>query len=248
MARLKTEHIKNIEHNLDFKYNINVTADGKFNTTLPASIVEIFEGASMDMKGDRGRKGYFVSGSLKDLIGIVDSLVKEYVSTTIVSENLIIRYSIQTQCTYVITDDGDIGPNGHYSSIPGDEKWKSGTVRTYANDKTPYGLQVFAKPLVKRVLRYKSGKMKDEYSYVTMAGKGAFTGEFYKLDEHGKWLDDVVGIGPVGPVKEMPYSEKMAEFFVNMIKSICKLNERIKDYIEPDALMQLAENGQKLLG
>lgn len=251
MPKVRTELVKKIADNVEFKYDIHVNTDGEFYTTLPEKAVLMFENASIVLPANpnrrEGKRGYIIRDTINELTEAVNDLVKEYLSTTIIYEALIIRYSIHTTCTYVKTPDGDIGPNGHYAGDWEGDKWLGGTRKVFANDSEPYGLEVFVKPLVKRILRYKSGNEKTEYSYLHSAGR-MVNGKPFKLGEYGKWLDAIVGIGPAGNEKEMEYSEKMAEFFVNMIKSICKLNERIKDHIEPEALIALMNSGQKLLG
>ena len=67
------------------------------------------------------------------------------------------------------------------------------------------------------------------------------------------WLRDIVGIAPPkesSGIKEIEYTEEVAAFFVNMIKSICMMNERVKDFLTPDAIRMIAANqGQiKLIG
>lgn len=254
MAKLKTEQFFKREHGIDFRYDINVNAQGEFYTYLPGNIVDMLEGASIILPVSRKRgghkKGFLLFNSLSELSTFIEDLFKDFFSTTVVSESIILRYCIQTQCSYCLDENGEVVPNGNYGvkDASGHCSWKQGTISTHAAQPTPYGFQVFVKPLVKRILKYKSGTLKTEYSNICFAGPKYFEDGEFGLGYYGKWLDGICAISPIGKQKEMPYTEKMAEFFVGMIKSICNLNERIKDFLEPDLLQLMADNGQKLLG
>ena len=46
---------------------------------------------------------------------------------------------------------------------------------------------------------------------------------------------------------EIDYDEVVAEFFVNLIKSIFKMSEMVTDFIHPESIKQIAESGGNLL-
>jgi len=48
-------------------------------------------------------------------------------------------------------------------------------------------------------------------------------------------------------MKEVECTEKTAMVFVEMIKSICKMNEQIKDLINPDGIRRIGENIRLML-
>jgi len=47
--------------------------------------------------------------------------------------------------------------------------------------------------------------------------------------------------------KEIDYTEDIARFFVELLVSVCKMNENIKNKLTPEAIKEVAESGQKLL-
>jgi len=49
-------------------------------------------------------------------------------------------------------------------------------------------------------------------------------------------------------IQEVKYTEHTAKFFVDLIKGICNINEKVKDFIDPESIVKIAESGQKLLG
>ena len=48
--------------------------------------------------------------------------------------------------------------------------------------------------------------------------------------------------------QEIDYTEDRAKFFVDLLNSICQLNERIKEHLSPESIVSIIENKQKLLG
>ena len=46
---------------------------------------------------------------------------------------------------------------------------------------------------------------------------------------------------------ELPYDEKIGLFFVNLVKSICQVNEHIKGLTDPESIKVLAAKGMNLL-
>lgn len=264
MAKVSTELLcldGSEKAELKFKYDVNVDKEGLFSTTLPKDIVELFKDANIDLHQNRMKNlGYLSDKTLEGLKKKVKDISLEYLSRELISEKIVLQYIIQTQCSYALDKAGNICPNPskEWTGMPyymesgaesfPNNKWIEGNIKIYACNPTPFGLQIYIKPFVRRDYKYKSGKTKTEYSRMCYGGEIA-----EKSLEQGyylRWLDSVTCINKTGdlPIKEMDYSEIVAEFFVNMIKSICKLNERIKDFLEPDMILKIAESRTKLLG
>lgn len=91
-----------------------------------------------------------------------------------------------------------------------------------AINKSAFGFQVYAKPYLKRLSKYGNRKERIEYEELEPE-KGSYV----------DWLNSVTCISKASshnPVKEVDCNECTAKLFVDMIKSICKINEQIKDF------------------
>ncbi len=256
MAKLSTEKLTIEDERggkLRFQYDINVNKDGSFTTTLPDDIVKLFIDAGLKLKHNQlGNKGYFSDKTKDGLERQIKDTVLEYMSRDMTSERIIINYVIQTQCSYVLVK-GDIVPNPGREWTGGDyltDKdlgWREGNVDIDAAHNSPFGFQIYAKPFVRRDYKYRSGNVKTEYKPLHDGGEIAT-----KALENGyflRWLNSVPCISKPysSSEKELDYTENVAEFFVNMIKSICAMNERIKDFLEPDAIKMIADKKMKFL-
>ena len=70
------------------------------------------------------------------------------------------------------------------------------------------------------------------------------------MDDPASWLSNMAAIAPPyhAEVKEMPYTEEAGWFFVNLVKGIFAINEKVKPFVEPEQLQKLINSGQKLIG
>jgi hypothetical protein len=257
MSKLRTEQITIDQKEggkLQFKYDIYVNKDGTFTTTLPIDIAKLFQDAGVDLSNNQlGNKGYFSDKTCDGLAQKVKEVCLTYMSREMISEKIVIKYVIQTQCSYAFDKEGNVAPNPGIEwtdmRYPEDtrNKWHYGTVDIDATHNSPFGFQIYVEPFVRRDYQYRSGKVKIEYAKLHEDSEIS-----KKAQENGyflRWLDAVPCIEPprYADIKELDYSENVAEFFVNMIKSICLMNERIKDFLEPDSIKMIAEQKMKFL-
>jgi hypothetical protein len=242
MAKITTVKVDNDA--LRFSYTISSDSYGVFSTTIPKDVVDKLLQSNVDLKQNRlGHYGYFSSDTLAGLKGQVDHIIQEYLSREMVSEKIVIRYVITTMCTYCMDVNGNVVPNGN----PGWTKmdtydWKEGTISQDVCRPNPYGILVYVQPFIRQDYKYRSGKEKTEY--VAIDKNDPIIEDEYYLH----WLNNVVAIKPPSDkVCEIDYTEKRAKFFVTLIISICELNERIKPYLDPDALLKVIDKGQRFL-
>lgn len=250
MAKIATEKMSfdgAEKKELEFKFDTNVTKEGIFTTTLPAEIAKIFMDAGIRLQRNQLKNyGYFSDSTYDGLLKQVREIGKEYMSRELVSEKTVIRYSISTSCAYCLDIDGKIVPNGQFQwTKTEDYSWKNGTLVQHAAQPRPFGFQIFAKPFIRKDYKYRSGKTVTEYDMLT-----SFGGSRVKKDQQWlQWLEAVCSMDePNDEIKEIEYNEYVAKFFVDMIKSICMINEKIKDFIEPESIKKIAESGGKFLG
>ena len=231
-----------------FKYSIDVSKGGVFSTMLPEDIVSLFESSNIKVStNNAGRKGYVSSTTLEGLKSELKKLCGECLSRELVSEGLVIKYGIKTQAAYCISHDGEIVPNAGRDWLKGertaDHDWKNGTETQHATSPLPFGMMVYVRPFRKQVFKYKSGAIKEEIIAYHQNSADA------DVRPNLHWISSICSISPTGlRIQEIPYTEDVAGVFVNMIKSICSVNEKVKDFISPEAILQIANNNQRLLG
>ncbi|RYC70759.1 hypothetical protein [Spirosoma sordidisoli] len=248
MPKVSTERIvrdKGQDTEFIFQYDVNVTKDGVFSTTLPSDVASRLELAGISLAQNRlGNKGYIESKTFDELIKRVRDIVDLYFSKELISEKIIIRYAIRTTCAYVLDKDGNIAPNGTYSPLGG-AGWINGTVPQHASSPMPYGILAYCKPFVRRDYLYKNGKIKTEF----VSNIDWRTDDLLESGVALKWLNDLCSICPPdnAPVQEIDYTEPVAAFFVQLIKSLCAINEKIKDFLDPVSIKTIAESNGRLL-
>ena len=237
---------------LRFKYDIAVDKEGAFTTTLPVDVVQKLQAANISLNQNRLRNlGFFRDSTLDGLKKQIGCIVEEYFSRKLISEKIVIRYFVKTSCSYCLSPDGDPVPNGSQDWTGSEDyNWKTGTVDHNAYKPNAYGIEVYAKPCVREDYTYKSGIKKTEYNSIS---RNVTFSDVKETNYYLRWLDDLVAmVKPDGmqdtDTHEIDYTEQTAAFFVNLISSICKLNEKIKDQLDPKSILKLISQKQHLLG
>lgn len=135
---------------IDFSYDVNVTKDGKFTTTLSKEVVSIIESYGVTLNQNRvGNHGYFSSDTLEGLIDNIRNTVEEAVSCEIVGTEDVIMYQILICASYCKNGadetDTNLYPNGQglYNSY----QWVEGNVKNDALSQKPTSFSVFARPM-----------------------------------------------------------------------------------------------------
>lgn len=239
------------EGSITIKFDIYVNQSGEFTTTLHKDIVKQLEDAQIKLGSNRiGTIGFLSSNTKDGLIEKVKDLAKEYVSRELISEKLVIQYSIETTMSYQLSVDGKVCPNGAFGGGTG---WRGGTKETDAIHMAPYGLKVYVGVLTKKEWKYKSGVVKVTYdkhwgsNSITETREEApnlhwianLTTISYKEDFGGRGMD----------ISEMEYTEQNAKFFVDLVSALCLLNEKILPIIkDKDNLVDFIKSSKKLIG
>lgn len=195
-----------------------------------------------------GKNNNFYSseyGKLKRLIG--DSI--DLILKTQKKEELIIVYSFKFNGSYYKTADGDIFPNGYIApqGRKGKHKasWNSDNSFGSSFDESEgYEIQVYAKVVNK--ITYSNGTLEkvvfespDSFDHI--GSEDSSWGE--KLNYFNKM--------PIGRPSQnrsyIPYTEKSAKFFYDLIISICKMNEKLSSLNDPKILNLIMEKNIPLL-
>lgn len=247
MAKLTTLNIteRDGDDKLSISVDVNVTKDGTFTATLSKEDVLVIHSYGIELAKNRlGREGYFSNNTLSGIENDIRKVLRDCLSCELIEEKPVILYQIETSCTYSISTEGEIVPNPMFfwtglDYDKGECSWKEGTKRVDAINKSSFGFQVYAKPYLKRLSKYGNGKERIEYEELEPE-KGSYV----------DWLNNVTCISKVNsysPVKEVDCNERTAKLFVDIIKSICKINEQIKDFLEPDQIKQIADGNGKFI-
>lgn len=229
-----------------FKYDVNVTSEGVFTTTIPKEAAEKLKAANIDISRNRlGNPGFFQDKTLDGLQRQVSAIVAEYYSREMTDERIVIRYQIRTTCSYCLNTEGVPVPNGQQRWTGSSEyKWENGTTPTHSSNTEPFGLLLWVEVNTRRSYKYRSGTEKVEYD----------TAQWNDFEEQDKPnLDYLTSIRSIDTIygektQEIDYTEAVAAVFVGMLKAIFMMNERIKEWTTPEAITRLAESKHKLLG
>lgn len=252
MPKIKSEYIR-VGHESDhefikfrFSVDINVNSKGTFYAYMPDDIISRLQHGNVifDTSLTKGRKGCFSAKSIELVVEKIKNACKEASSREQVSETIIIKYAIRTSCAYCISTTGDIAPNGggEWTGTPGEYEWKFGTITQNATYPAAYGFEMYAKPFYKREYLYCNGRTSIEYEPI-----------WNRIDQketyYLSWLAAVCGVTVPDETKvqEIEYTEDIARFFVDTYKSLCILNERIKGFLDPAGIRQIADSKIKML-
>lgn len=226
-----------------FTYEVNVSKDGRFSTTLPKEAVSKIESYGVTMDANRvGNRGYFSSDTMEGLERKVREAVEEAVSCELVGTEDVIKYQIMICASYCRNGadetDTELYPNGN--GLNGNYIWVDGNVRRDTLDRKPTSFSVYVKPMTIKRYRYKSGNERTEETNIDESK--------YPKESAIIFLNSLVNTKPNNfiEVKELSCTEENAEFFKKAIKSIWKLNEALGKILKED-MLEVAIKTQKLL-
>lgn len=228
---------------IKFSYDVNVSKDGTFSTTLPKEAVSKIEAYGVTLNKNRiGNPGYFSAKTMEELESNIYKAVEEAVSCELVSTEDVIKYQIMICASYCRNGADEtyteLYPNG--KGLNGNYIWMDGNVRSDNLDRNPTSFSVYVKPVSLKRYRYKSGRERTE--------EGPIDERKYPEGSAIRFINSIVNVFPHKyiEVKRMPCTEENAEFFKKAIMSIWKLNEALGKLLHDDTL-ELAIKKQKSL-
>lgn len=238
---------------------VHVTTEGLFTTTLPHEIASMMLDHRIELGNNRlGNPGYFESTTYEGLKAAIQTKIVEMCSEELISECRVLKYSILTEAAYCLGDDGEVYPNGYWlsrgdSSLPppGGSIWHEGTETRNSNHRGPFGIRIVVIPCVRRDYRYTAND-KTRVEYLRFS-------THFEVNHEDPWIwlgslptmDTVAGgygVGMLERLDEIEYTVEAGWFFVNLIKSLCLLNEKIKPFLKPDTIQALIAGNVNLLG
>jgi hypothetical protein len=238
------------KYRVECKFVISVTSEGRFTTTLSREDSEKL--TKFGVKLNRGprhgsRAGYFSNDTKSGLIDSIEKAFEIALSREEISSKTVLRYAIRGTASFGYSHSGDIIPNLAWSADgPPDmaRHWQQGTELLHANGKAPFGLQVFVKPYERKEYRYRDGNKVVEYSEYSPFGNKANPEERYYLS----WLGAIPAISPPSnsKIREIPYTEQSAKFFVELLKSLIRLSVQVSEFDDPERMIELIESNAPL--
>lgn len=245
------------EERIELEFVVNVSTEGVFTATLSEDDVLKMEslGATFGTNGrSNGRKGFFSNKTHEGLLVDIKNIAEHCVSRKLINEEIILRYQIATSASFArtIPDENGVskivpGPGyGHEGKIDG--HWRSGTISSHASSPKPVMSSFFVKPYKKFTYRYSSGSERVEYRSMSH-----YTGSDHDNSPSLSYLCAICSMSPYsggGEIKEMPYDEIKASWFVDMHRSVCMLAELMTKFAKADSedIVKFIESGVKLLG
>lgn len=231
------------KEDIAFSYDVNVSKDGTFSTTLPKDAVSKIESYGVTLGRNRiGNPGYFAAKSLDELQVCIFKAVEEAVSCELVSTEDVIKYQIMICASYCrnMADETDtkLYPNG--GCLHGKYLWIEGNVHFSTWNKQPTSFSVYAKPISLKRYRYKSGRERVEEEPIDESK--------YPEESAIRFLNALVTNHAYNntAVNQMPCTEENAEFFKQAVMSIWKLNESLGKILNEDTLEQAIKGQQNL--
>jgi hypothetical protein len=238
MPKFKKErfHFKNdAGAELDLNVDINISADGVFYANLPDHLAVAF-----DFSANTKAVGKFKlsAKTYDELRNKIDAGIRRAM-TPEVEEYPVIRYNIESHVTFAIGENGEIFPN---SGFPG-ASWPDREVSErfghhYAQNPSRggYTLKIAARAEMKKITRYGD---KSQVAYSNYYKGGSHLAHDNPANLLNSWVSMTLGDSP----KEIPYSDKAALFFHNLLLGMAKLNQQIQSAtFEQDRLLAFIEN------
>jgi hypothetical protein len=242
----QTISVKTPEGIKKISLRISVDTNGNFSTYIPDELVELFKSAGIDIGfGRGGKEGLYKDVTLNGVLKAIKQDIDNYETLELVESKIIIRYAIQTRCSYMLNEKGEVFPNGRSDwNLPKDSNWKEGTLNQSSCQASSYGFLVYVHPYVKERYVRKDGHEVIKDVLLCYSRENVTEDRPYLY-----WLDNVTAMAqPEGSeLSEIDYTEEVAKFFVDIIKGICLLNEKIKDFLDPVSINLLVANKTKLL-
>lgn len=223
MPKLNTLQYKH--ENLSFRYDINIDKQGNFTTTIPKDVSEKLMSIGVKLSQNvRCNYGFFSAKSLDDLEKKVEETADKYSKKELIDEKIIIKYAVDTVCSYCKGVSGNLYPNGRCEEdAEGYENgyhWVKGTKEDF-QDNGPYRFEVAFK--IKKVKTWKFPNDEESKEYLRLDDSET------KDDKLLHWLNSLCGLSfsRSSTIKEIEYTKEIGLLFRKMVLFIFNINENI---------------------
>lgn len=240
-----------------YSYVTEVLATGIFQVLVPEDQAELIrvlaakpEHKAVDLKKNRADKPVLQATELAPL----QKLLTAYGRTKVDSVNeteLVIFYRPVSHAAYYVNGDGEILPNG-VGSVGG--RWENPGHGSH-HKRLEYAAGITARVVAKTTARYEGGfhivhadaDLPDDsfggrlnaFTHVMSPGR-----DFWSREVEGQRKEPLHDDNPTGMRiynntgwQVMPYNEENARFFYEMMLNVCRLSERIAQFLGEDPLL-----------
>lgn len=185
------------------------------------------------------------SGKFADLERSLEKMFKLYISADVI-ETPVIRYSIVSRVSFAEDDKGNVMPNAGFSKSA---RWREDTKEMYTDGATysfeksgGHILKIAARAALKKTYKFGDTEKVEYESYY----KG---GSHLIYENPAQLLNAWTGINfNKNDVKEIPYSDKAALFFHNLLLGMARLSKIIQEStFDQDNLLRLIDKEKPLL-
>lgn len=243
----------------EFVSRASVDIDGVFHLTVPDDLedsicVHLVAESGSVLDRYRSDTSLRVSGrSFKDCKQAIGKGLEDWLACETVEE-LVIRYGYRIKTTYWKMPDGAIYANGsdavndpNYDHEARNDKRINGTWHGPLDATTHapgYSVELIA-VVAKRVTHTRTSGSKVEYT-------GPEFDDHFSAETHGERLNQFVGLHTGSDsywhdaieLTDMPYSERAAKFFYDMLIGMCAFSDKIDTFFaEPANVIEAIESG-----
>jgi hypothetical protein len=228
---------------------ISVSVDGYFTTRIDEKYRDcamgVLEHEAIEASSlkQQSRGAFRISfNSLDDLDQGIDLILAKYCNPQIKREN-VIRYKIENSVCFAENKEGEMAQNATKDGFSWNvnDKERFGGIGSTKNDS--YNIKVYARALVKTTKIFGEHKIVDYRAYY---GGGSNLGNENPAEKLNSWAN--MGISYKEKLNEIPYSDKSALFFNDLIWGMVKLAKLIQDHtFNKNDLLKTIASKQKLL-
>lgn len=232
---------------------ISVNSKGQFYTSLPEDMQDV----AFSIFGDgnstlvKNSKFNVYAGSLQELVNRCYECLSVIYEPKI-TEEYVIHYNIESHVAFAENENGDIFPNATFPGAdwPANRDSEKRAEERYGGHhaampaKGGYSLTIGAKALTKTTYTYRKD-IPPTVKYTPYHKDG----HHLSHDNPASLLNSWCSFRIDKQFKEIPYSDKAALFFHDLMLSMAKISQLIQDNtFDDNNLMYLIENNVKLLG
>jgi len=193
---------------------------------------------------------YLTSKALDTLSKVMTEALRRLIEVEVTVERVIL-YSTSFNVSFVTLPDGSIAPNGSYGD---GYEWSDTNIFGCPQDNSKHFLVGFWARVYDRTTYKRGDKEVSEYKSVSDSMTGGESDEpirklngfprlNFKIDSSGNGARRAVRMhGSPISYKEMPYTPEAAEFFANMLLSMCELARRFESFFGDKDRLQIAIN------
>lgn len=223
---------------------INISSFGEFYTYIDKKFKTTVEGVFEFSQYDGDTKPDKIKVKKDTYEDLRSSLIKvlNIFAKPIITEEHVIRYNIESHVSFAEDQDGNIYPNAGFKGTEwGTNQESYGDHYAAQPSRGGYSLKIGAQAMIKKTYTYGESK-KIEYSLYYKDG--------FHLNHNNpaellnSWCSFTLGDKP----KEIPYSDKAALFFHNLMLGMAQLSKRIQENtFTQDKLLELISKNESFL-